>query len=150
VPMILRAKVAGFIELFQKAEQVKQQAEQLRQLERREFDEKLAEENARLRLVQESLRESEQRYRHLSERLKDEGRRKDEFLAMLAHELRNPLAPVRNALQIMKMPEANDQSVRQAREIMERQLHHLVRLVDDLLDVSRIMRNRIELRKENV
>jgi signal transduction histidine kinase len=150
VPVILKAKVAGFIELFQKTEQVKQQAEQLRQMERREFTQKLAEENARLRLTQESLRESEQRYRQLAEKLKEEAQRKDEFLAMLAHELRNPLAPVRNALQIIKMPEASAQDVSKAREMMERQLQHLVRLVDDLLDVSRIMRNRIELRKERV
>jgi signal transduction histidine kinase len=150
VPLILKAKVAGFVELFKKTEQVKQQAEQLRQLERHEFNQKLAEENARLRATQESLRESEQRYRQLSEKLKDEARRKDEFLAMLAHELRNPLAPVRNALEIMKMPQASEDNVLQAREMMERQLHHLIRLVDDLLDVSRIMRNRIELRKEKV
>jgi signal transduction histidine kinase len=150
VPVILKAKVAGFIELFQKTEQVKQQAEQLRQMERREFTQKLAEENARLKLAQESLRESEQRYRQLAEKLKDEAQRKDEFLAMLAHELRNPLAPVRNALQIIKMPEASLKDVAKAREMMERQLQHLVRLVDDLLDVSRIMRNRIELHKERV
>ncbi len=136
VPVILRAKVAGFIELFGKTEQVKQQAEKLRQMERREFTQKLAEENARLRQAEEKL--------------KDEARRKDEFLAMLAHELRNPLAPVRNALEIMKMSGVNVEEVQQAREMMERQIHHLVRLVDDLLDVSRIMRNRIELRKERV
>ena len=82
--------------------------------------------------------------------LKEADRRKDEFLAMLAHELRNPLAPVRNALEIMKMPGVDPQIVRRAREMMERQVHHLVRLVDDLLDVSRIMRNRIELRKERL
>jgi PAS domain S-box-containing protein len=79
--------------------------------------------------------------------LKEAGRQKDEFLAMLAHELRNPLAPVRNALQVMKMPGAD---VEQARGMAERQVAHMVRLVDDLLDVSRIMRGRIELRKEPV
>jgi PAS domain S-box-containing protein len=82
--------------------------------------------------------------------LQEADRRKDEFLAMLAHELRNPLAPVRNALQVMKMPGVNAEAVRQAREVMERQVQHLVRLVDDLLDVSRVMRNRVELRKERV
>jgi PAS domain S-box-containing protein len=84
------------------------------------------------------------------EALKEADRRKDEFLAMLAHELRNPLAPIRNALQILKMPRADHEAVRQAREMMERQVQYLVRLVDDLLDVSRIMRNRIELRKERL
>jgi CheY-like chemotaxis protein/nitrogen-specific signal transduction histidine kinase len=82
--------------------------------------------------------------------LQEADRRKDEFLAMLAHELRNPLAPISNALQIMKMPGVNAEAGRRAREIMERQVQHLVRLVDDLLDVSRVMRNRIQLRKERV
>jgi PAS domain S-box-containing protein len=82
--------------------------------------------------------------------LRDADRRKDEFLAMLAHELRNPLAPIRNALHIMKMPGANGAAVERARQMTERQVQHLVRLVDDLLDVSRIMRGRIELRKEPV
>lgn len=82
--------------------------------------------------------------------LKEAGRRKDEFLAMLAHELRNPLAPIRNALQIMKMPGANASTIEQARQMTERQVQHMVRLVDDLLDVSRIMRGKIELRKEPI
>src|SRR5207249_4684774 len=82
--------------------------------------------------------------------LKEAARQKDEFLAMLAHELRNPLAPIRNALHIMKMPGADAETVEQARDMTERQVHHLVRLVDDLLDVSRIMRGRIELRKEPI
>jgi PAS domain S-box-containing protein len=84
------------------------------------------------------------------EALRESDRRKDEFLAMLAHELRNPLAPVRNALQIMKMPGVDDATARQARDMMERQVQHLVRLVDDLLDVSRMMRDKIELRKQRV
>jgi two-component system CheB/CheR fusion protein len=75
-------------------------------------------------------------------------RRKDEFLAMLAHELRNPLAPIRNALQIMKQPNADCSVVERVREMMERQVHHMTRMVDDLLDVSRITRGKIELRKE--
>jgi PAS domain S-box-containing protein len=82
--------------------------------------------------------------------LKESDRRKDEFLAMLAHELRNPLAPIRNALQVMKMPGANGAAIEQARQMTERQVRHMVRLVDDLLDVSRIMRGKIELRKERV
>jgi PAS domain S-box-containing protein len=86
--------------------------------------------------------------KHAEQALQDADRRKDEFLAMLAHELRNPLAPVRNALQIMKMEGVTPENVQEARAMMERQVHHLVRLVDDLLDVSRIQRNRIELRNE--
>ncbi|WP_397571602.1 PAS domain S-box protein [Schlesneria sp. T3-172] len=80
----------------------------------------------------------------------DADRRKDEFLATLAHELRNPLAPIRNSLQILKMPQVDEATARQSREMMERQVHHLVRLVDDLLDLSRVMRGKIELRKEAV
>ncbi len=84
------------------------------------------------------------------EALKEADRLKDEFLAMLAHELRNPLAPVRNALHIMKQPGANGAMFRQVRDMAERQVQHMARLLDDLLDVSRISRGRIELRKEAV
>jgi PAS domain S-box-containing protein len=78
-------------------------------------------------------------------------RRKDEFLAMLAHELRNPLAPVRNALHIIHM-RGNErrQAVHNAHEVIERQVEHMVRLVDDLLDVSRITRGKINLQREPV
>jgi len=82
--------------------------------------------------------------------LRDADRRKDEFLATLAHELRNPLAPIRNSLQILKMPRLDAATVERSREMMERQVHQLVRMVDDLLDVSRVMRGKIELRKERV
>ncbi len=82
--------------------------------------------------------------------LRDTDRRKDEFLATLAHELRNPLSPIRNSLQILKMPRVDAAAVQQTREMMERQVEHLVRLVDDLLDVSRVMRSKIELRRERV
>jgi PAS domain S-box-containing protein len=82
--------------------------------------------------------------------LAEADRQKNEFLAMLAHELRNPLAPMRNALHLMKMPGVSTAIVTQAREMMERQMHQLVRLVDDLLDVSRIIRGKIDLRKEPV
>jgi PAS domain S-box-containing protein len=76
--------------------------------------------------------------------------RKDEFLAMLAHELRNPLAPIRNALHIMKQTGADAAVLERVREMMERQVQHMTRMVDDLLDVSRITRGKIELRKEVV
>ena len=80
--------------------------------------------------------------------LTEADRRKDEFLAMLAHELRNPLAPVRNAVHILKLLGPADPYLRQAREMIERQVAHMVRLVDDLLDVSRITRGKITLQKE--
>ncbi len=80
--------------------------------------------------------------------VREADRRKDEFLATLAHELRNPLAPIRNALHILKEGGANPTETADVREMMERQVQHLVRLVDDLLDVSRVMRGKVELRKE--
>lgn len=104
-------------------------------------DLRLAEEIARrTALVVENVK--------LYEKLQETDRRKDEFLATLAHELRNPLAPIRNSLEILKMPEIDPAMVRETHDLMERQVHHLVRLVDDLLDVSRVMRGKIELRKE--
>lgn len=84
------------------------------------------------------------------EALKDASRRKDEFLAMLAHELRNPLAPIRHALQIMRFIGGDGQLLHSAFEIMERQIGQMVRIVDDLVDVSRISRGTVELRKEEI
>jgi PAS domain S-box-containing protein len=84
------------------------------------------------------------------EEMKQADRRKDEWIAMLAHELRNPLAPMRNALHILSRAYADPDEVLHARRIAERQMRQLARLVDDLLDLSRIMRSRIELRKERV
>ena len=86
----------------------------------------------------------------LIEQLRDQDRRKDEFLATLAHELRNPLAPMNNGLQLMRLAASNPATLEQARAMMERQLQQMKRLVDDLMDVSRISRNKLELRKEFV
>ena len=88
--------------------------------------------------------------RRMEEELKEADRRKDEFLATLAHELRNPLAPIRNGLQIMRRAGDDKEAVEEARGLMERQLQQMVRLIDDLLDVSRITRNRLALRKERI
>ncbi|HYX63694.1 MAG TPA: PAS domain S-box protein, partial [Burkholderiales bacterium] len=82
--------------------------------------------------------------------LAEASRQKDNFLAMLAHELRNPLAPIRNGLQLLRMVDPASEPAEQARAIMERQVDHLVRLVDDLMDVSRITRGKIEMRREPV
>ncbi|WP_425615743.1 ATP-binding protein [Anatilimnocola sp. NA78] len=82
--------------------------------------------------------------------LREADRRKDEFLAMLAHELRNPLAPLSNSLHILRLCEELSPAAHHVREIMERQVQHMVRLVDDLLEVSRITRGKIVLRKEPV
>ncbi|MGQ9425613.1 PAS domain S-box protein [Gilvimarinus sp. F26214L] len=82
--------------------------------------------------------------------LKEADRRKDEFLATLAHELRNPLAPLRNGLEVMRLAADNPQAMSEARAIMERQLAHMVHLINDLLDLSRISRGKVKLRKQVV
>jgi signal transduction histidine kinase len=82
--------------------------------------------------------------------LREAARRKDEFLATLSHELRNPLAPIRNALEVLRRTGNDPAQTARAHAIMERQLQQLVRLTDDLLDVSRITRNRVELRREHI
>jgi PAS domain S-box-containing protein len=87
--------------------------------------------------------------RESREQLAEADRRKTEFLATLAHELRNPLAPISNGLHLLRL--SNDESARErAREMMERQLTHLVHLVDDLLDIARISSNKVELRRERL
>jgi PAS domain S-box-containing protein len=253
VPVILRAKVAGFVELFEKTEQVKRQADQIRQMERRAFERQLAEENSRLRQSEQQFRALADSIPHLAwmarpdghifwynkrwydytgttpdqmegwgwqaihdpkelprvlenwkatlaagrpwedtfplrrhdgamrwhlsralpvrdergrvvrwfgtntditeirqmeEALREADRLKDEFLAMLAHELRNPLAPIRNALHVLRHAGADPTTAARVRDMAERQVKHMARLLDDLLDVSRISRGRIELRQE--
>jgi PAS domain S-box-containing protein len=88
--------------------------------------------------------------RRTIQRLAEADRRKDEFLATLAHELRNPLAPIANGIQILKRVPTSDPVQRRTAEMMERQTRHLVRLVDDLLDVSRITRGKVVLRVQPV
>ena len=85
-------------------------------------------------------------YRHVEEN----DRRKNEFLAMLAHELRNPLAPIRSAAELLKMLEIDNENLNWASEVIARQVDHLVRLVDDLLDISRITGGKIQLRVETI
>src|SRR4029077_19585829 len=82
--------------------------------------------------------------------LREADRRKDEFLAMLAHELRNPLAPIRNAARVLRLAGPDQPDLRRAEDIIERQVAHLARLVDDLLDVSRISRGKVLLRTERL
>jgi two-component system, sensor histidine kinase len=101
------------------------------------------------RMLADLEREMAER-REAEDAIRAADRRKDEFLATLAHELRNPLAPIRNALYIMQAAKENPAAVAEARAIIERQLAQMVRLVDDLLDVSRITTGKLTLRKEQV
>jgi PAS domain S-box-containing protein len=93
---------------------------------------------------------SQENLEQLAAELAETDRRKTEFLATLAHELRNPLAPLSNGLQLMRMAADNPTALEKAREMMERQLRHLVHLVDDLLDIARISSGKIDLKKERV
>jgi signal transduction histidine kinase len=108
--------------------------------------------------VRSALRARERQYQareyllereRTAESLRQADRRKDEFLATLAHELRNPLAPIRNSLQFLRMTVHSDPTAERVCEMMERQVNHMVRLVDDLMELSRITRGLIQLRKEH-
>jgi signal transduction histidine kinase/ActR/RegA family two-component response regulator len=135
VPEILRAKVSVFVELFRKT----------RELERlnRELEQRVSERTAELQAVAAELRNRE-------EALREADRSKDEFLAVLAHEIRNPLAPIRTAVHLLRLKELPQAQRMKARDVIERQVEHLVRLIDDLLDVSRITRGAITLQLEQV
>lgn len=95
-------------------------------------------------------KQTELQLRLLAASLSEADRRKNEFLAMLAHELRNPLAPIRNGLEIIRMTGGDVREINVASKMMDRQVSQLVRLVDDLLDVSRITTGKIELRKQTI
>jgi signal transduction histidine kinase len=137
VPEILRSKVSVLVELYV----------QRRELQR--LNKSLAEANATLQA--EKARELERVNRNLEQAnaaLRDADRHKDEFIAILAHELRNPLAPIRAAVDVMSLLPLEHPQLRWTREVIDRQTTHLSRLVDDLLDVSRISRGTIKLNKE--
>jgi len=131
VPMRINARIRGSI-AFATAESDRTYTE---------FDLKTAEELARRAAI--ALENAE-----LVQALKDGDRRKDEFLAVLAHELRNPLAPVRNAIEILRATPAPTPQLQWTQDVIDRQVRQLSRLVDDLLDVSRITSGKIELRRE--
>lgn len=97
--------------------------------------------------IRRRSREAELR---LIEQLREQDQRKDEFLATLAHELRNPLAPIRNGLELIRRANNDPAVLEKTTPIMQRQIEQMVRLVDDLLDVARISRNKLDLRKEQV
>lgn len=96
------------------------------------------------------LRESDERHRALAHALLEGDQRKDEFLATLAHELRNPLSPIQTGIEILRLTESLSSAAQEPLHMMERQMQHLVRLVDDLLDISRINQGKVTLRLEKV
>ncbi|HEX8784015.1 MAG TPA: response regulator [Steroidobacteraceae bacterium] len=166
VPEILRSKVAVLVELYCKRRELRElnrtlasankrlseanltlQAEKNRELE--SFNATLQRANAELERTNRSLQKEVAERARAEQALQEADRNKDEFLAMLAHELRNPLAPIQNALQLMRMKLSGPQSL-WAQEVIQRQLASLTRLVDDLLDVSRITRGKITLTREPV
>ncbi len=100
--------------------------------------------------LERKVRERTEELARANEALREQDRRKDEFLATLAHELRNPLAPIRNALEIMKLAADDPAAVAQSRAMLERQVGQMVRLIDDLLDVSRVSTGKLRVQPEPV
>jgi signal transduction histidine kinase len=167
VPQILHSKVSVLVELYCQRRELQEanrnlaqanaqlaqanttlQAEKTRELER--LNRVLQHANDELEAANRSLQSEVSERMRVELALKEADRHKDEFLAMLAHELRNPLAPICNAVYLMRQHPALDPQLDWSREVIERQLTHLTRLVDDLLDVSRITRGKITLKKEIV
>ena len=167
VPEILRSKVAVLVELYCKRRELRElnrtlaqanerlaeanttlQAEKTREL--KDLNATLQRANAELELANRSLQSEVAERARAEQALKEADRHKDEFLAMLAHELRNPLAPIRSAVHLMRMKPVTDPQLSWSRDVIERQLSHLTRLVDDLLDVARITRGKINLSREPV
>ncbi|WP_119718028.1 response regulator [Cognatilysobacter tabacisoli] len=154
IPEIMRTKVAVLAELYRKrrelqainaglsAENQALQLEKARELEA--LNQSLIEANAELAARNRELIEENRERTRAEQRLRIADQRKDEFLATLAHELRNPLAPLQNALQVRRLSLSGEEDPLQA--LMERQLALLVRMIDDLLDVARISRGKLELR----
>ena len=133
VPELLRARVTVFADLYRKTTALEQMNHELEQ--------RVAERTAQLE------RDLAERKR-LQEALLEADRRKDEFLAVLAHELRNPLAPIRTAVDIMRLKPIDDPALLDCRDAIGRQIEQLTRLVDDLLDVSSITRGKIRLDRQ--
>ncbi|HKO94176.1 MAG TPA: hybrid sensor histidine kinase/response regulator, partial [Polyangiaceae bacterium] len=148
-PEILKAKASVFVELQRRTAQVQRQAERIAAHVEQERESALSEQRIRLEAAALKQRFDEQRahaleLERLNWRLAEDDRRKDEFIALLGHELRNPLAPLVAGLELLN--DASTEVSERTRSVMKRQIEHLIRLVDDLLDMSRISRGKIELR----
>jgi signal transduction histidine kinase len=141
-PDILRSKIAVFVELFRKRRALAVTNDRLQ----REIAERERMEEA-LRTANQDL---ERRVRERTEALEEADRRKDEFLASLAHELRNPLAPIRSAVEVMRIGGLAAADRDEAQAVIVRQVEHMTRLIDDLLDVSRITRDMLVLQVQRV
>jgi signal transduction histidine kinase len=141
-PEILRSKVAVFVDLYRKTHALARANASLR----REIAER---EQLREALVQANL-DLERRVRERTEALQRADRRKDEFLASLAHELRNPLAPIRSAAEVLEMEDIAKSDGDRARAVIVRQVEHMTRLIDDLLDVSRITIDKLVLQVDRI
>ena len=167
VPEILRSKVSVLVELYCKRKELQRaneelaranarlseanialQEEKTRELEM--FNRSLQRANSELEEANASLQSEIAERARAEQALKEGDRHKDEFLAMLAHELRNPLAPIHNAIELMRMKPLADPQLNWSRDVIARQLTSLTRLVDDLLDVSRITRGKINLTRQVV
>jgi len=152
-PEILRAKTSVFVELHRRTAQVQRQAERIAAHVQQERESALGEQRSRLEAAALKQRLEEQRVHALeleglNRRLAEDDRRKDEFIALLGHELRNPLVPLVAGLELLDG--SSGEAAERTRNVMKRQIEHLTRLVDDLLDMSRISRGKIELRRSRV
>ena len=142
VPEILRAKIGVFLDLYRKSAEL----ERLN----RSLEHRVAERTAELEGTVRQLRDNEIRLLQQGEALADADRRKNEFIAMLAHELRNPLQPIRMAMEMARQSQATEEQLRLGRDIVERQVNHLVRLIDDLMDASRITSGKLRLVQQRI
>ena len=167
VPEILRGKVQVLVELYRQRRELERlntrlaqanaelaeanvalEAEKTRELE--VLNKTLAQANADLEETNRTLQAEVQVRMHAQEALEAADRRKDDFLAMLSHELRNPLAAIQGAIDLMQRKKLDDPQLVWARDVLTRQNRHLVRLIEDLLDVSRITRGRVNLKRERI
>ncbi|MBL0418981.1 hybrid sensor histidine kinase/response regulator [Ramlibacter sp. AW1] len=148
-PTVLRSKVAIFAELHRKERALEAANRQLTSevAERREAQARLADLNASL---DRRVRERTLALQRSEAQLREASRRKDEFLATLAHELRNPLAPVRSAAHVLGLKVGDAPDLKRAATVIERQVKVMSRLIDDLMDVSRISQGKLELQCEPV
>lgn len=167
IPEILRGKVQALVQLYlQRAElsRLNQElaaanaelekahdelkAQNMRELQ--QLNQTLEQANAKLVTSNSKLTQEIAERKRVEKALYDSARKKDEYIAILAHELRNPLSAMHNAVQVMQLADASPQQITWAQDLLERQVRHLTCLMDDLLDVSRISNGRIHLRRETV